>query len=237
MQNHPLPPATPTQYRHGQRQTPRQAIGAFDSVPYHPADHAQKNGKQTRKTISVRYYHTLGRPVQISTPILHNPGLRTVHNDFIAIDNILGGYRVQPRVHEIYVGVNYCDDRGFHTEEYKAFYKNHDRLPYNLHLDIKGELAIVRTSEGGPVNLRMCDRRVADFIAISLQAAINKIQHHRAPKRPLIKVLSMPKEYSEDARERCACFGPKSIAFDGTLDMRAAENQARESEGVKRLTG
>ncbi|KAJ7057419.1 hypothetical protein C8F01DRAFT_1233321 [Mycena amicta] len=195
-----------------------------------------KNGKQMRKTISVRYYHTLGRPVQITTPILHTPGFRTNHNDFIAIDNILGGYRVQPRVHEIYVGVDYCDDRGFHTEEYMAFYKNHDQLPYNLHLDIKGELAIVRKSEGGPVNLRMCDRRVADFIAVSLQAAINKIQHHRAPKRPLIKILSMPKDYSKDARERCACFGPKSIAFDGALDMRTAENQARESEGVKRLT-
>ncbi|KAJ7052869.1 hypothetical protein C8F01DRAFT_1331517 [Mycena amicta] len=139
-----------------------------------------KNGKQMRKTISVRYYHTLGRPVQITTPILHTPGFRTNHNDFIAIDNILGGYRVQPRVHEIY---------------YMAFYKNHDQLPYNLHLDIKGELAIVRKSEGGPVNLRMCDRRVADFIAVSLQAAINKIQHHRAPKRPLIKILSMPKDY------------------------------------------
>ncbi|KAJ7052690.1 hypothetical protein C8F01DRAFT_1261478 [Mycena amicta] len=154
-----------------------------------------KNGKQMCKTISVRYYHTLGRPVQITTPILHTPGFRTNHNDFIAIDNILGGYRVQPRVHEIYVGVDYCDDRGFHTEEYMAFYKNHDQLPYNLHLDIKGELAIVRKSEGGPVNLRMCDRRVADFIAVSLQAAINKIQHHRAPKRPLIKILSMPKDY------------------------------------------
>ncbi|KAJ7056022.1 hypothetical protein C8F01DRAFT_1373037 [Mycena amicta] len=155
----------------------------------------KKNGKQMRKTVSVRYYHTFGRPVQISTPILHNPAHRTTNNDFIAIDNILGGYHVQPRVHEISVGVQYHDGRGFHTEHYTAFYKNHNQLPYNLNLDIKGDLAIVRTSERGPVNLRMCDRRIADFIAVSLKATINKIQRHRAPKRPLIEILGMPNDY------------------------------------------
>ncbi|KAJ7073085.1 hypothetical protein C8F01DRAFT_1106134 [Mycena amicta] len=155
-----------------------------------------KNRKQSRKTVSVRYYHTFGPPVQISAPVLRHP-VPTLHSDFIAIDTLLAGYHIQPRVHEIFDGVQHRDDDGhYHTDHYRAFYKNHKGLPRNLFLNIQGDLAIVRMSEGQPVNLRRSDRRIADYIAVSLKAAIGQVQQRRAPKKALIKILSMPNHYT-----------------------------------------
>ncbi|KAJ7100531.1 hypothetical protein C8R44DRAFT_888340 [Mycena epipterygia] len=80
------------------------------------------------------------------------------------VESVLDSAGVQPHVHDIHVVFKH----GRRITHFRAFFKRHVNLPANPHVDIRGELLIMRIAshnDNSVVNIRPGDRKLADYVA------------------------------------------------------------------------